>query len=323
MTGVVDRAIREPFVADPTRYAQRIHRLAWAYLGLFFGSAIGIGLIIWQGQFFVTLSQRSNVETLTLAFFLFFFAYLVALSARGAWGAARIFLYALRARLSSDRIATEREKTEALRTDIRNPATVALNVALELGHHRGAAFTIPIRDAAGSMGELVVDGVEITHRAAVKDGSDAFLAYFVDQVNRILSRRGDPAGLNIVEWKKINDEATDEYLSMARFARNLERHLDCDELWPKRTITQADCEELERQLTAVCAALRNEAFLPHWEYEGVHQLPLIPEPLGLFKLSRSEKRVDPLASMGCAVAIVAAVVVVILLFILFPPWVPS
>jgi hypothetical protein len=51
------------------------------------GALIGIGLLVWKAQLFVTLTQRSNVETLTLAFFLVFFAYLGILSARGAVGA--------------------------------------------------------------------------------------------------------------------------------------------------------------------------------------------------------------------------------------------
>ncbi len=53
------------------------------------------------------------------------------------------------------------------------------------------------------------------------------------------------------------------------------------------------------------------------------KLPLIPEPLGLITLSRSEHRADPVAAMGCAVAVVLFVVAVLGLFIAFPPWVPG
>ena len=100
-------------------------------------------------------------------------------------------------------------------------------------------------------------------------------------------------------------------------------HLRAPELWPKVALSDADCAELERRLTAVCPALRNEAFLPHWDYAGEHKLPLIPEPLGLVSLSRTERRVDPEASMGCAVLVVLGAVAVLALFVKFPPWVPG
>ena len=80
---------------------------------------------------------------------------------------------------------------------------------------------------------------------------------------------------------------------------------------------------LELRLSAVCGAVRNEAFLPDWEYSGEHKLPLIPEPLGLISLSRTEKRVDPVSSMGCAVLVLGTILAVPALFLLFPPWVPG
>ena len=63
--------------------------------------------------------------------------------------------------------------------------------------------------------------------------------------------------------------------------------------------------------------------MPDWEYAGEHKLPIIPEPLGLVSLSRSERRVDPVASMGCAVVVVLGTVLILAAFILFPPWVPG
>jgi hypothetical protein len=45
--------------------------------------------------------------------------------------------------------------------------------------------------------------------------------------------------------------------------------------------------------------------------------------LGLVSLRRNERRVDPVASMGCAVLVVLAVVFVLAIFVVFPPWVPG
>jgi hypothetical protein len=136
------------------------------------------------------------------------------------------------------------------------------------------------------------------------------------------ARPGQAADIEIVTWKKIHDEDAERYHGLVEFARNLERQLDKGALWPKAHLTEADIQELERRLSAICPALREEAFLPHWDYQAEHKLPIIPEPLGLISLSRSEQRVDPIASMGCAVVVVVVllVLVILALFILAQSW---
>jgi hypothetical protein len=93
--------------------------------------------------------------------------------------------------------------------------------------------------------------------------------------------------------------------------------------WPTVVITEAQRESLENDLSALCPALRSEAFLPDWEFQGEHKLPIIPEPLGIISLSRKEKRVDPLSAMVAAVSIVAIVVALVIFFIVRPPWIPG
>jgi hypothetical protein len=85
--------IREPGAESSRDYGRRVHRLAVAYVVLFVGSATGIVLLVWRGQFFVSLTQHSNVETLTLAFLMIFFLYLGVLSAPGVSGALRVVYY--------------------------------------------------------------------------------------------------------------------------------------------------------------------------------------------------------------------------------------
>lgn len=323
MTTVIERAIREPEIESARQYARGVRLLAAAYLALLCFSLAGIGILIWQAQLYVTLSQRSNVETLTLAFLFVFFAYLAALSAPGAWGAAHLVYFGALALVAGDRDTLERRKMRALGPPKDQPAVVALNLVLEPERHPNQTLVFTVADSAGSMGRIEVQGVRVAHHPATKSGSNNLLAFTIQQVNQILSARGAPAGLDIVEWHRINDESAQQYVNLVRFACNLERHLGANDLWPKRTLTSADHAEVERRLAAVCPSLRNEAFLPHWEYMGEHKIPLIPEPLGLLSLSRTEKRVDPLASMGCAVSIVIVVVAILLLFFFFPPWVPG
>jgi hypothetical protein len=319
----LERAIREPETRTPQEYAHRVHQLAATYALLFTISLVGIALLVWQAQLLVTLAQRSNVETLTIAFLLIFFTYTAALSAPGAISALRIVRFAILARRNGDFAAVEQRKVAALGSRRGMPATVMLNLALDREQSPCEPFRLTVADTAGSAGVLAIDGVELTHLKALREGSNSLLAYTVEQIVAVLAERGVSADLDIVEWQKLDDEAARKYAGTVRFARNLERHFGGVELWPRLTLTEADCHELERRLTAVCPALRNEAFLPDWEYAGEHKIPLIPEPLGLISLSRSEKRVDPTAGIGIATLIVLIMVVVMAVLILAPPWVPG
>ena len=99
--------IREPETTTPEEYHERVNRLAAAFLLLFCLSVAGIALLLWQAQHFVTLSQRSNVETLVLAFLLVFFVYFVVLSFTGARGALMVLWYSFQTWRSGDTEAVE------------------------------------------------------------------------------------------------------------------------------------------------------------------------------------------------------------------------
>src|SRR5206468_12095358 len=69
-------------------YARRARRLAAVYAALFSGSCAGLLLLLRWAKLYITLAQRSNVETLTLALGLAMFLILAAMSLPGANGAA-------------------------------------------------------------------------------------------------------------------------------------------------------------------------------------------------------------------------------------------
>jgi hypothetical protein len=314
--------VKEPGAEDAWHFRRRVKLLAAEYVGLFLAAVVGIGLLVWKAQLFVTLTQRSNVETLTLAFFCVFFGYLAVLSAPGARGGLRVAWYGLQGRLGQDRDALERRKMRALGQG-GGGAVVNLNMIIEVEGRPGEPFELPVADRAGPMGRLRIDGSRIQHLPAHGAGSSELLAYAHLQVVDLLRRKGQPQDIEIVAWKATDDEQTEQYHALVEFARNLERQLGKGELWPKVRLADADCRELERRLAAICPALRDESFLPHWDYRAEHKLPIIPEPLGLVSLSRAEPRVDPVSSMGCALWVVLAAVAVSVLFIVFPPWVPG
>lgn len=321
MVDIARAFIREPQTGSPAAYSRRVHLLALTYSLLFGLSAAGLVVLVVWGKLFVTLAQRSNVETLVLLFLAVYFLYLASISLPGLLGAVRVAYYALLARISGPDRA-EARKARALPPPADGATVAALNVRLELAEAPDRPFKVEVRDRFGSMGWVAVDGVEIRHAGAPRP-SNSLLGYFVSQVNAVLSERGLKPELDILSWKQLDDELTDQYVATVRFARNLERHLGARELWPRLALTPRDLEAVTERLAAVCPALRSETFLPDWEYSGEHKLPLIPEPLGIISLARTERRVDPVASMGCAVLIVLFLVGTLALLVLIPPWVPG
>jgi hypothetical protein len=319
MSQIERHFIREPGADTARDYALRVRRLAAAYTGLFVLSLAGMGVLVWRAQLFVTLAQRSNIETLTLAFLMVFFGYLATLSASGAWGTVQI----VRHSLGGDWDDRQRRKMRGLGQSSRQPTVAELNVVLERADQPAQPFDVLVADRMGRMGSLRIEGARLAYVADHRDGSNEILAYVERQVTRLLQRRGEPQEVNIVAWKKIDDEDAERYHGVVEFARNLERQLGKGDLWPKVRLTVDDCEALELALSRICPALREEGYLPHWDYQAEHKLPIIPEPLGLISLSRTEQRVDPVSSMGCAVLVVIAMLGILVLFVVVPPWVPG
>ena len=83
MRGLLKRLITEPGADSAEDYARRVQILAATYAVLFCASVAGVVVLAIYGKLFVTLAQRSNVETLTILFLLVLYAYLAAISVRG------------------------------------------------------------------------------------------------------------------------------------------------------------------------------------------------------------------------------------------------
>jgi hypothetical protein len=311
--------VKEPGVEDARHYAQRVRRLAILYLTLFVVSLAGLVVLVWRAQLFVTLTQRSNVETLTLAFLVVFFGYVATLSAPGAWGCIRLARYGLR----GDWTARQRRLLRGLGAPRGGPRVADLNVVIESASRPDSPLEIPVGDEVARMGRLLVDGARLSYYSQFKDGSNEVLAYFEHQVGNIVRDRGEHTEVDIVTWKSIDDDDAERYHAMVEFARNLERRLDRGGLWPRVQLEPQEVQELEHRMGAICPALRMEGFLPHWDYQAEHKLPIIPEPLGLITLSRAEQRVDPVSSMTAATVVSALVLSILVLFIVSPPWVPG
>ena len=315
--------LKESSIASTQHYVRHVHKLAITYSALTLISIVGIGLLAWKSRLFITLAQRTNVETLTILFFLVFYAYIAILCWDGLRGATRI----LRANLvfGEDRDAKrERKKMAMLQYQAAIKTNVcALNCVIEEEGKPNQPIEIEVDDGFGSLGRLSIDGVKMTRVDTVSDGSNNFFAFVEQQIKGFLTSRGIKEDCDIVQWKKIDDEKTNEYLSLVHFARALEKRLDGAELWPTLRLKPFEVQQLRERIADLCPALRSEAFLPDWEYEGEHKIPIIPEPLGIISLKRKEQRVDPVAAMGSALVILGITLVLIIFFIFNPPWVPG
>lgn len=304
---VLHGALREPGVGDTRHYARRVTRLAAVHAALLVAALAGAIMILWCGELFVTLAQRSNVETLTIAFFLVLFGYFTFITAPGARGAVRIARFRLARRFSKNRAKLDARRLRALGKR-RDGATVAFDKAIALANHAGA-WEVELRDDLGSLGRLRFDGVRLQHLDTFRNGSNTLLGY-VEQRLGELAR----ADLAIVEWASIDDEAYRKFAAAADAMRAT---------WPTVTLSEAARDALEEELAGLCEALRDELLLPDWEFSGEHKLPIIAEPLGIISLKRSEQRVDPLSSMTTALGVILAVDAVIAYFIASPPWIPG
>jgi hypothetical protein len=318
-----DLGVREQETHSIGEYRSRVRRLAAIYLGIVLTSSTAIALIVVQGKLFVTLTQRSNVETLTLAFIIVLFAYTGVVSAPGAWGALRIVYYHLPGWLGRDPSAVERRKHAALKPKRGEAASAYLNCLVRLEGRGDAPITVPLADRAGEMGAIVIEGARMAHEQAVQNGSNGVLAYFEQRIQDLARERDPRAKVEIVQWATIDEEQALQYGSLVTFSVSLAKQLGGGPLWPAVELSERDLERLCAEGADLCPILRDEAHLPDLEYEAEHRLPIIPEPLAFVSLSRSERRADPVASMGCALLVALAILGLIVLFILVPPWVPG
>ena len=314
---LAEKAIKEVVTRTAPRYDARVRGLAAIYVFLNLVSIAIIVTIVWRGQFFVTLSQRSNIETLTLAIVLVLAVYYVATTFSGFVGAIRMLVLNAGDRNREDR------KHRAMRPG-RESKYVTFDQEIRLQGKPDQNLTWEVGDEAGKLGDLEIDGVKVTFYPQ-KDGiSDTFFEFFADQIEDALKKRDLEARVQITQWSSIDEDQASSFANMAKAFRHLEKHLGAQEpLWPTGEITQEEVDEIGRRIRELVPTLRSESLLPHVNYAVEYNVPILPEPLGMVRLTRKENRADPLISMGCASIIMLFVMALLTFIILLPPWVPS
>ena len=314
---LAEKAIKEVVTRTAPRYSARVRGLAAIYVVLNLVSLAIIIAIVWRGQFFVTLSQRSNVETLTLAIILVLAVYYIATTFRGFFGAVRMLVLNARERNREDR------KHSALPTH-KETKFVTFDQEIRLEGRPDQPIQWEVADDAGKLGDVEISGVKVIYYAQKGGLSDTFFEYLADQIEVALQKRDLEAKVQITQWSSIDEDQAATFVSTAQAFRNLERQLGATQpLWPTGLLTQEDVDEVGRKISELVPTLRNESLLPQVNYAVEYNVPILPEPLGMIRLTRNENRADPLITMGCASIIMLFVMVVLTIIILLPPWVPS
>ena len=349
-------SLSEDLVRDLSKttrqYRRRVYLMAAVYVLLNVTALASIVLIVWQYRLFVTLSQRSNVETLTLAIILLLFAYLVFTTFGGFIGALKLVFYNLplggggndaqaetgparkkqrgeeqtgaeEEPLPPGRRRVEERKHRALKPAKGRDTKAYFNVAFEAEESPDQPIRLAIEDAAGKLGDLVLDGAEMKIEAEKKGINNTLFEYVLNQIQDRVRQRAPELELEIVAWSSVDDEAAAIYRSQVQAFRTLAGQLEKGPIWPTEQLSAADIAFVQQRLRAIVPYLRDECFLPDVEYQAEYSIPIIPEPLGFIALRRTEQRADPVATMGCASLVTLGVLALLVIFLIFPPWLPS
>jgi hypothetical protein len=323
---LAEKFIKEKATRSPERYAARVRTMALVYLALDTISIIIIVAIAWRVRYFITLSQRSNVETLTLAIVFILALYYLLTTFKGFIGAIRMAWLNFPKILSKDE--KQYEKVEQRKHSALPQGRETISAYFDQAIVQEGKPNEPIKwelvDSAGKLGEIELDGVEAKYYP-IKDGmNDSLFEFLGDQIEKAMQKSDLDAKLQITQWSSIDEDKSSAYHRMVQAFQNLEKQIGKKgPIWPTVEIKQEDVEEIGKELRRLVPALRNESLLPDVEYEVEYSVPILPEPLGFMRLTRRENRADPVITMGCAGIIMLFVLLIIIVFIIWPPWVPS
>ena len=285
-----------------------------------------IVVIAWRVRFFITLTERSNVETLTLAIILVLALYYVVSTFKGFVGALHmLWLNAPALWTPGDvkQLRVESRKHKAMKSG-GSSKSAYFDIAVELQGKPGQKLRWDVGDDVGKLGEIVLDGVKATYYPTKGEMNNSIFEFLASDLEKAMKKTNQAAELQIVQWSTIDQDEASSYFSMASAFKNLEAQLgNKGTLWPTVQIGEDDVQEIGRDLTRLAPALRNEALLPDLEYAVEYNVPVLPEPLGFIKLTRSDNRADPVITMGCAGLVMVVTMAILTFFILLPPWVPS
>lgn len=308
--------LMESPATDPASLRRRTNWLIAIHLVLATAALTVLMLIVWRVRILITLAQRSNVETLVIAFVAIFLVYLLITTAQATIGALRILGYramgaeraqpALQRKARSDRKDTKRSHMNVV---VRGPSDQDV--------------VVPIQDRYGKLCTLRLHLTEVVFEDAPQELTHSVLQLVVQTLGEIGTLEGTDHEPKVIYWDSLDEEQAEAYASQVGAFDRLEKALGKDSLWPAVRINERDVEQIRQMLEEAAPSLRENLLLPDIEYTAEFTVPVIPEPFAFMQLSRKMSHADAVASMGCATLVVLVFLATVSWVLINPPWVPG
>jgi hypothetical protein len=301
---------------DPASLRRRTNWLIAIHLVLATAAVVVLALVIWRIRILMTLAQRSNVETLVIAFVVIFLAYLLVTTAPATIGALRIIVYRA---MGTER--AQRALQRKARKDRKETKRSHMNVAVRGPGARDVE--IPIQDRFGKICTLKLHLTEVVFEDAPEELTHSVLQLVVQKLADVGTLEGTDHEPEVIYWDSIDEGQAEAYASQVGAFDRLEKVLGKDTLWPAVRIDKAGVDAIEAMLTEAAPSIRENLLLPDIEYSAEFAIPIIPEPFAFMQLRRRMEHADAVASMGCATIVALVFLVAISWILVNPPWVPG
>ncbi len=301
---------------DPVSLRRRTNWLIAIHLALATAAVAVLALVVWRIRILVTLAQRSNVETLVIAFVVIFLGYLLVTTAPATIGAIRILIYRA---MGTDR--AQRALQRKARKDRKETKRSHMNVAVRAPG--GRDVEIPIQDRFGKICTLKLHLTEVVFEDAPEELTHSVLQLVVDKLREVGTLDGTEHHPKVIYWDSLEEGQAEAYASQVGAFDRLEKALDKGRLWPAVRIDKDGVDAIQEMLKEAAPSIRENLLLPDIEYSAEFAIPIVPEPFAFMQLRRRLEHADAVASMGCATLVALAFLAAIAWILVNPPWVPG
>lgn len=308
--------LMEAPATDPASLRRRTNWLIAIHLVLAAAALTVLTLVVWRIRILITLAQRSNVETLVIAFVVIFLAYLLITTAPATIGALRILAYRA---MGQER--AQRSLQRKARSDRKETKRSHMNVAVR--GPGGRDVEVPIQDRFGKICTLKLHLTEVVFEDAPEELTHSVLQLVVKKLADVGELEGTDHQPEVIYWDSIDEGQAEAYASQVGAFDRLEKALGKDTLWPAVRIDKAGVDAIQDMLKEAAPTIRENLLLPDIEYSAEFAIPIIPEPFAFMQLRRRMEHADAVASMGCATLVALAFLAAISWILVNPPWVPG
>jgi hypothetical protein len=308
--------LMEAPATDPPSLRRRTNWLIAIHLVLATAAIAVLVLVVWRIRILITLAQRSNVETLVIAFVVIFLGYLLFTTAPATFGALRILAYR-----AMGTARAQRSLQRKVRRDRKEDKRSQMNVAVR--GPGGRDVEVPIEDGYGKICTLKLHLTEVIFEDAPEELSHSVLQLVVQALKEVGTLEGTEHEPKVIYWDSLDEGQAEAYASQVGAFDRLERALGKDGLWPAVRIDKEGVARIQRTLAQAAPSIRENLLLPDIEYAADFRIPIIPEPFAFMQLSRRMDHADAVASMGCATIVALVFLGAISWILINPPWVPG